>query len=65
MSLFGLPEMVQSQINSVLVVDEVIQELAQNKKDKISRLDKEVEYHKTIESTIEVLNKEKQDFNSK
>ena len=46
-------------MSSALVVDEIMDELKENKKNKISRLDKEVEYHKTIEQSIENLNKEK------
>lgn len=61
-SLFGLSEMLQSQINSISIVDDVMKELQQKKKNDSNNIDKEIEHMNIIQHNIENLNKEKEDF---
>lgn len=63
-SLFGLSEMLHSQINSISIVDEVMIELQQKRKDDSNLISKEIENMEVIQHNIESLNKEKEDFSN-
>lgn len=54
--------MVKSQISSISIVDEVMKELQEKKKNTAEHLIKEIENMKQIETNIENLSKEKDDF---
>jgi len=54
--------MVQSQMNSIAIVDEVMRDLQEHKKKEVVTIDKELEHMKLIQKDIEYLNKEKEDF---
>jgi len=54
--------MVKSQISSISIVDEVMKELQEKKKNTSEHLIKEIENMKQIETNIENLSKEKDDF---
>lgn len=54
--------MVQSQMNSIAIVDEVMRDLQEHKKKEGVTIDKELEHMKLIQKDIEYLNKEKEDF---
>jgi len=54
--------MVQSQMNSIAIVDEVMRDLQEHKKKEVVVIDKELEHMKLIQKDIEYLNKEKEDF---
>ena len=51
--------MLQSQINSISIVDEVMIELQQKRKDDSNLINKEIENMEVIQHNIESLNKEK------
>jgi hypothetical protein len=54
--------MVKSQISTISIVDEVMKELQEKKKNTSDILGKEIESMKQIETSIENLSKEKEDF---
>ena len=56
--------MLQSQINSISIVDEVMIELQQKRKDDSNLINKEIENMEVIQHNIESLNKEKEDFSN-
>ena len=56
--------MLQSQINSISIVDEVMIELKQKRKDDSNLINKEIENMEVIQHNIESLNKEKEDFSN-
>jgi hypothetical protein len=49
MKVFNAGDSLRSQISSVMVADEIMKDLREVKKEKLTRLDKEIEYYKVFE----------------
>lgn len=57
--------MAKSQIASVLIADQIIKEQETLKKEKNTRLEKQLEIYNDIEKRIELIQNEKKEFNDK
>lgn len=63
--LFNLGEMVQTQISSVMVADDVIKQLHEQSKTKVENINKELEFHQQVEQKVDELAIEKKEFLTK